>query len=244
MSPEKVPWYRVAFGPLYKAIYPHRTDEAAEREVTFVLSRIPLATGSRVLDLACGNGRHLRALVRRGHHAIGLDLSLELLHSAARRGFRRLVRGDMRHLPFGECVFAAVFSFFTSFGYFESVEEDVAVLKEVQRVLDQRGTFFLDFLNADAVGDTLVPRSERTLGHKQIIEERRIEGNRVLKHVRVVGPTGEIFLDYEESVRLYRLEDIRKLLATAGLEFMEAFGSFDGHPVGQGTRLVVFARKP
>lgn len=110
-------WYKRSFVAQYGVVYAHRSVEAAVREAAFAVSQLVIDGSERVLDLCCGNGRHMGHLLRRTPHVTGLDYSRELL-AAARDTLgpeAALVRGDMRALPF-DGVFDAVTSFFTSFG--------------------------------------------------------------------------------------------------------------------------------
>src|SRR5438876_8502549 len=114
------PWYESFFGPDYLKQYAHTTTL---QEVEGVAKILHLRQGSRVLDLACGAGRHSIELAKRGLEVVGYDLSEPLLkaaRAAARKASARVtfVHGDMRDLPYhGE--FDAVVNLFTSFGYFE-----------------------------------------------------------------------------------------------------------------------------
>jgi len=123
------PWYESFFGPDYLKQYAHTTTL---QEVEGVAKILHLRPGSRVLDLACGAGRHSIELAKRGLEVVGYDLSEPLLkaaRAAARKASARVtfVHGDMRDLPYhGE--FDAVVNLFTSFGYFEDPKDDRTVL--------------------------------------------------------------------------------------------------------------------
>lgn len=165
-------WFEQWFGEEYLRAYPHRDDEDAERLVGLLDRCGVCRAAERVLDLACGPGRHLTALVRSGASVVGLDLSRALLQAARRRGAGTLVRGDMRRLPFRARAFDAVLNLFTSFGYFAADAEHEAVLAEVARVLRPGGRFVLDFLNAQDVRARLVAKDERRSGSTTIVQER------------------------------------------------------------------------
>lgn len=63
---------------------------------------------SRVLDAGCGPGRDLARLSRWGHLPVGLDLCPEFLATAARHA--PCVRADVRHIPFPDDTFDAVWA--------------------------------------------------------------------------------------------------------------------------------------
>lgn len=236
------PWYDVAFGAHYDQVYPHRDDASAAREVAAVLSWEALAPGSRVLDLGCGNGRHLQALGQRGFDAWGLDRSRALLRRARQRRVGRVLRADLRRLPFPEASFDAAFSFFTSFGLLESSEEDRRVLRESARVLRSGGFLFLDFLDAGHTREHLVPEDERSWPGGRLHQQRRIEGGCVRKRVRL-QLEGQPEITYEEAVRLYEREDLIALLRAVGLEPSRQHGSYEEASWGAGPRALVTARK-
>jgi SAM-dependent methyltransferase len=203
--------------------------------------------GSRVLDLACGAGRHLGFLQEKGMAAVGLDLSLPLLREArAAAGDGFLVRGDMRHLPFADGSFQVVASFFTSFGYFEREEEDRVVLDEIGRILAPGGHVLLDFLNAARVRGTLVPRDEEEVEGERLVQERTLRdgGRLVEKRIEIHRGTGGPPRIFRERVRLYDPGELEALLAERGLTVVERFGDYRGTPFDGGSpRLILLARK-
>jgi SAM-dependent methyltransferase len=239
------PWYKLAFQAPYLELYRHRTGRQAQREAAFALAVLQVAPGSRILDLCCGNGRHARALAAPGHRVAGLDLSRDLLRAARGDGGPvHYVCGDMRNLPFRAC-FDAVTLFFTSFGYFATEEENLAVLREISTALHPGGRSLVDFLNADQVRRSLVPESVEERDGWSFHLRRRIsgDGKRVEKHVQVRDPAGRT-REYTESVRLYDREDLEDLSRRAQLPVEACYGDFDGSPAGpDAPRLIVVGRK-
>jgi SAM-dependent methyltransferase len=241
------PWYRNWFGEDYLKLYPHRDHEEAEDAVALLVDRLEPAPGLRVLDLACGGGRHLHHLRDRSLEATGLDLSLALLREAAETAPGvPLVRGDMRRLPFAGGSFGIVTSFFTSFGYFEDEAQDRAVLGEISRVLAPGGWVVLDFLNASRVRRSLTPRDETVVDGRRVVQERALmEGGRVVeKRIHFQPPEGGPTRTFLERVRLYDPPELEELLASRGFEVRERLGDYDGSPfVAEAPRFIVLARR-
>lgn len=231
-------WYETAFRKQYLDLYYHRDQEAAQGEAEFAARALGLPAGSRVLDVACGAGRHARVLAEIGHRVIGIDLSRDLLTEA--KDITR-VRADMRRLPFRDA-FDAATSFFTSFGYFDEAGNR-ATMASVAGAIRSGGVFFLDFLNAIAVATQLVPESEEQREGRTYRIARRIEGGRVVKDV-VIEEEG-LTMSYRESVRLYNHHDLIGLLKTAGLNPLAAYGDYDGRDfTTDAPRCILVARKP
>jgi len=244
----EVPWFRRWFGEEYLSLYPHRDEEEAVRAVDLLLECVPLSSSSHVLDLACGAGRHLRALTERGVHSVGLDLSLPLLlRYREDAATKPVVRGDMRSLPFAGGAFDAVTSFFTSFGYFHDDRDDRRVLEEIRRVLRPGGHILLDFLHADRVRESLSFRDEEQVGGRWVIQERRLlQGGQIVeKTIRIEDETPAQPQVYTERVRLYSPEELEALLIEHGLEPEDRFGDYGGSPFDAASeRVILLARVP
>lgn len=226
---DRKPWYSEAFEAEYLDVYSHRTDESAAREVAWIQSVWHLDPGARILDLACGNGRHAAAWDGLGCEVVGVDLSRSLLERARDRRLprARFVCADMTAVPVAPG-FDAVTSFFTSFGYFETEEHDARVLREIARLLVPQGRFLIDFLNADHVRATLQPTSHDVRDGVEILQQRSItpDGKRVEKTIDLTrdGVTRRT----SESVRLYDRADLERLLGAAEIAVEGTWGGLDG----------------
>lgn len=235
-------WFEDWFGAEYLELYPHRDEPEAEALLDVLERRRVSMAGRFVLDLACGAGRHAAALERRGARVAALDLSRTLLFAARERGASNLVRADMRRLPLRTGTFDVALNLFTSFGYFATDEEHGGVVAEVARVLKPGGRFILDFLNADFVRSSLVPRDERTVDGHAVVQERRIspDGRFVIKHIHLLKD-GRVFV---ERVRLFGRSELERLLTASGLAAEDAMGDYDGAPFEAASpRLILIARR-
>jgi len=236
-------WFEQWFGNFYLEMYPHRDEKDATDAVNLIAATVPLAQ-IRVLDLACGPGRHSDLLRRSAGDAVGLDLSMLLL-LRARESYSPplpLVRGDMRYLPFTTSSFELVVNLFTSFGYFETDAEHEMVLQEVARVLKRGGRFVLDYLNASRVQANLVKREERTFGGRRVAINRRIsdDGRFVFKEMDLIDE-GRRFV---ERVRLFSAHELERLLVGAGFSVQERFGSYDGDSLtADSPRVLLFSER-
>ena len=239
-------WFREWFGSDYLALYAHRDRPEARRAVALLREAAGIGPGDRILDLGCGPGRHLRELGRIGCRITGLDLSLRMLEEARNAvPAARLVRADMRSLPFRGDGFDAVTSYFTSFGYFEDADDDLKVLWEVRRVLKTGGWYLLDFLNAEEVSANLRIEDRRTVSGLDVVQGRRIvEGGRIVeKRIRIASGGGTPAREFLERVRLYRPGDLDSMLLRTGLRPGPVFGGYDGSPHGPASpRYIVLAR--
>jgi ubiquinone/menaquinone biosynthesis C-methylase UbiE len=99
---------------------------------------LPSGAGSRVLDVGCGDGRHIAAAAARGCYAIGLDYdATELAKARTRLGATRvdLIAGDATRLPFRDAALEAVICTET----LEHLPDDAGAMTEIRRVLMDGG---------------------------------------------------------------------------------------------------------
>lgn len=230
-------WYERSFGPDYLALYPHRDDAEAERDVASLVALIDPPTDQPLLDLGCGAGRHILSLHQRGFtQLVGIDLSSDLLDVARARLHEagadsvELLRTDMREIPF-HSRFGTIISMFTSFGYFDSTGEDARMLAAVHNALCPGGTFLLDTLGRQWTIAHLQPREQRVVGdlHLNITRTITADGQRVEKETRVSTP-GRAVRVYRESVRMYGPDELREMLSSVGFERVTLHGSLTGDP--------------
>ncbi|APF19497.1 class I SAM-dependent methyltransferase [Caldithrix abyssi] len=234
-------WFKNWFGEEYIEVYAHRDEQDAQDLIRLIVKNIHITKQTKILDAACGPGRHACLLKNWSDFVFGLDLSMSLLKRARQNCPLELVRGDIRALPF-KTRFEVVVSLFTSFGYFFDDGENLQVLKEYHRVLKKGGVFFLDFLNASYVQKHLKGETVRTINGKKIVETRRIVGKRVEKAITIEQKGRQ--REFLESVRLYNLFELKALLNAAGFKIQKVFGDYQGRPFeAQSPRLIFLTVK-
>lgn len=231
-------WFDDVF---YTKLYGHRDAQEATRAVDLFVRTCNPKANSSVIDVGCGCGRHSIALRKHGLRVTGLDLSSSLLALAKRSSteFADITwqQQDMR-ITFPS-TYDAVTSFFTSFGYFDSVEDDKTVIANMNSALAPNGVIFFDFLNAQTVRSNIVARDEQVIDGVRFAQEREIIDNLVVKHITIASDDGE--QKRTESVRLYELQDFEKMFEREGLRITDTFGEYDGSAfeASQSSRLIM-----
>ncbi len=246
-------WYQTFFDEFYLRQYgPALTDELSERQVDEIIDRLGLEPGAKVLDLACGHGRHAIRLAQRGMEVTGLDLS-EVFLERARTDAQaagvdvRWVRADMREIPF-EGEFSAAVNIFTAFGYFEDDEEDARVFSAVSRALAPGGRLLLDTIHRDNLAGRYQSRMFERYEEEDVLvlhdHTLDLVSGRIEDRVQVIEK-GELLPERRTSVRLYTVPEYRRMLEAAGMELEAAYGGLAGKPLTlESRRVVVVGRKP
>ena len=246
MAKTATPWWESFFGPDYLKQYEHTTTAA---EVDGIERILHLRKGSRVLDLACGAGRHSIELASRGYRVVGYDLSEALLREArgaAKRARAKVafVRGDMRDLKF-KSEFDAVINMFSSFGYFDRVEEDRKVLAGVARALKPRGKFLMERFNRESMAYELPMQGWRLYGDGSLIlQEDTFDPLLGRYDTRQIVIDREGTREHLGSVRAYTLPELKELFDGEGLHIHRVLGGLDLSAYrARSRRLVLFAVK-
>ena len=244
-------WYKEMFAtedPLRSDKYGE--SEKSRAQVDFVIEKLALQPGARVLDLCCGQGRHLLDLMKRGYDVVGVDLSEYMLakcrEAAENEGLKpNLIQADMREISF-ESEFDAVVNLFTSFGYLEDDDEDQKVLDAVSRALKPGGRFIMDIHNRDAFMTRFLDRSWSENSRGDItLEDRQFDPMTGRNTAREIT----IFADGRRSertntVRFFAFTEIAKMLAQAGLKVRTVFGDWEGSEFTRTSRgMLIVAEK-
>lgn len=234
-------WFDTAY---YHILYKNRDNREAEAFIGNLVDYIQLPQNSYVLDLACGKGRHSITLFTHGYKVLGVDLSHQSIDFAERLSNENLKFRvhDMREVIPGE-QFDAVFNLFTSFGYFDSSEDNKRVLKAVYQMLKPGGILLIDFMNASKVIANLVEEETKTVDGISFTISRKYDGQHIFKYIQFEAEGKQH--KYMERVQALKLPDFEQLLDACGFDLIRTFGDFDLGAFHETTsnRLILLARK-
>lgn len=244
----KSEWFKDWFNtPEYLNVYQHRNESDAEDHIKLILDNVKIRSGAKILDMACGAGRHAIILARKNFHLTAVDLSENLI-SIAEQSARNenlkidFIQSDIREFETNS-KFELIVNLFTSFGYFESDEENYAVLQKAYELLVEDGYFVLDFFNSHFLQQNLVECSEESLGGAEIHQYRKIKDKRVTKKI-VISKNGNLNT-YEESVRMFTKDELVDAIQNIGFDIYKTFGDFLGNEfdILNSPRLILICKK-
>ncbi len=241
----KPSWYRSWFeSPYYHILYRNRDEREAARFIDNLLKYFHPAPDARILDLACGKGRHSINMAAKGYRVTGVDLSKGNIASAKTNadGDVHFEVHDMRE-PVADGTFDFVFNLFTSFGYFESEDQNEKVLHAAAHNLKWKGKLLLDFMNVSLVADNLVKAEKLELDGITFEIDRHITDHTVVKSITVID--GDERFSFEEKVKAFKKPDLSAMLTRSGFEILDIFGNYSLENFDESTspRLIFIARK-
>ncbi|MBN1159118.1 MAG: methyltransferase domain-containing protein, partial [Bacteroidales bacterium] len=220
-------WWRRIFNSMYL-----KTDadvvedmQITRREVDIFTAILGLDKKMVILDLACGQGRHSLELARRGYCNVnGMDRSHYLIRKArnsctAEQLNVNFKEGDARKLPYQNDTFDVVMILGNSFGYFESIEDDVKILKEVFRVLKPFGKFLIDVADGNYLRDNYSPRSWEWIDARHFVcRERSLasDNQRLISREVITNINKGVIHDQFYAERLYNRQTLTDLFGKTG----------------------------
>ena len=244
----KSEWFKDWFNTQeYLNVYQHRNENDAEKHIKLIFNNVKVFPGFNVLDMACGAGRHSILLAKKGLSVTAIDLSENLLLIAKRTAEKEnliihFVHSDIRDFK-STIRFDLVLNLFTSFGYFETDEENIATLQKAYDLLEVGGYFVLDFFNSYFLKQNLVEFTEENINDAKIHQYRKIKNDRITKKI-VITKDGEIST-YEESVRMFSKDELVSALKKIGFDIYKTFGDFLGNEFDKlnSPRLILICKK-
>ena len=225
-------WWRHIFNANYL-----RTDgdvvndeTITAQEVQTFMSVLGVDKDTPILDLCCGQGRHVLEMARTGYWNVhGMDRSHYLVSRArniARKSSLNISfrEGDARKLPYRDNHFGVVTMLGNSFGYFETQQDDIQVLQEVRRVLRPGGQLLIDITDGDFMRDSFEPRSWEWIDKNYFVcrerslsaDNQRLISREVITHVKK-----GVIADQFYGERLYSLQTLLDLLRENGFTDVE-----------------------
>lgn len=218
-------WYSSWFDtPYYHILYKERNYREAQLFMDNLTHYLNLPEKAKVLDLACGKGRHAIYLNQLGFDVVGADLSENSIAEANKNTNDTLhfVVHDKRE-PFDE-KFDAIFNLFTSFGYFENKEDDIKTLMAIKESLSEYGFAVIDFMNSQIVMDHLIPEETKEVDGITFHIKRFVIDGFIIKEIDFEDK-GEAF-HFTEKVRAYTLEDFQTMMNETGIYLLDTFGDY------------------
>lgn len=218
-------WFSSWFDtPYYHILYKERNYREAQIFMDNITHYLNLPEKAKVLDLACGKGRHSIYLNQLGFNVLGADLSENSIAEANKNANDSLhfKVHDMRE-PFEE-KYDAIFNLFTSFGYFENDEDNLTTLKAIKESLSDYGFAVIDFMNVNQVLATLVPEETKTVEGIDFHLKRYLKDGHIYKEIDFEDK-GQKF-HFTEKVKALTLQDFEALMEEAGIYLLDIFGDY------------------
>ena len=236
-------------------MYDDKLWEEAPTVADYVTKIAGLRQGDSVLDAACGVGRISVELAALGMEVTGVDITKPVLEAAAQSAQDEgvpltLLNQDLRTFTTDK-KFDCAINLYTSFGYCDSEEEDLQILRNIAAALKSGGTFIMECTSSETAAMYFTEGEEFERAGFKVRTEFSVEGAWEGLRSRWIltplssndSPTAATattkFFDHTYVQRLYSAPDLCKKMLTCGFSSAKAYGDFDLSPYDQHARTMI-----
>lgn len=240
-------WYKTWFDtPFYHTLYQDRNIAEAQHFLQNLVENLPIKPQDRIMDIACGRGRHALFLAEQGFQVTGTDLSPNSISYAQQEAKRRKLNAafyvhDMRNKAQEKA--DVVLNVFTSIGYFEDVADNTKAIQAFYDNLVDGGIAVIDFLHVPQVKKNWVSDEVVTKGGIEFTLKRTFEKDWIKKDI-LFSHEGNAYA-FTERVRALTRDDFEQICSTVGFHITKVFGNYSLKPFDTKTaeRLILIVQK-
>lgn len=242
----KKEWFETWFNSkYYHILYQHRNDHEAAEFIDALVRYLGVPTGSTVIDLACGKGRHSIELNNHNLNVVGLDLSENSIQhaKALESDTLHFAVHDMREL-YKENFAHHIFNLFTSFGYFDNEKDNLKTLANAHKLLKKDGILVIDYLNPDSIVSSFPIEEEKSIKGIDFKIRKHCDGQFIYKEIAFEAEGQKH--EYQEKVQQISSDLFGQWLASSGFEILTQFGDYKLSPYSASTsprQIIISKRK-
>lgn len=229
-------WFEEWFdSPYYHMLYKNRNESEANDFVQHIIHSFSLNDKDRLLDLACGKGRHSMAFAKHGIDVTGIDLSKNSIEYASQfeQDNLHFYVHDMR-VSFRSNYYDMVCNLFTSFGYFKSSHDNTLAARSITQGVKKGGIVLIDFVNRNYAIKQIESKLSETVFHDdvQFNIKRSYTDSHFLKHIQITD--GDKEFQFKESLSSFTKQEMTALFQSVGLKEVACYGSYQLEPYNEG----------
>ena len=238
-------WFENWFdSPYYHTLYKHRDEKEAQMFIDNLINYLKIPKESKLIDIACGRGRHSKYFNQKGMDVVGVDLSKNSITNAKQFENSSLLFKihDMRRV-YKKNHFDIATNLFTSFGYFNNKNEDQEAINAMGKNLKLKGLLIIDFMNVKKIISNLVLTEQKLIDGITFNIKRSVQNNYIVKDIEVIDSTKTE--RFQEKVKAITLVYFTELINKSGLKIIDIFGNYmleDFNPLTS-NRLILICNK-
>ena len=208
----------------YHILYKNRDKKEAEFFINNLIKKLKIKKKSKILDLACGVGRHSFYLNKKGMNVIGIDNSEKNIKKEKKfeNKFLKFKKKEMTE-DYGQ-EFDFIFNLFTSFGYINE-KHNLNTFKSINNSLINHGILVIDYLNVFKLKEELVEKETKKIGNIIFNIKRSFKDNFIVKKIKIKD-NNEIFY-FEERVMELTKNDFQDYLKKFNFEILDVYGNYN-----------------
>ena len=238
-------WFKTWFNTkYYHILYDDRNYDDAQFFIDNIINELQISRTDKILDVACGRGRHSIYLSKLKYNVTGIDLSENNINYAKRAGnnnqldcnfFIHDMRNEINYK------FDLILNMFTSFGYF-SKRDNLKTISAFKKSLNPNGSLIIDFMNLGYVTKNLIKKEVILKKGINFNVKRSISNKKVKKEISFSIENKNY--NYIESLSALTLSDFNTMFLKSGLKLIKTYGNYDLKPFNYETskRLIMLVK--
>jgi cyclopropane fatty-acyl-phospholipid synthase-like methyltransferase len=221
-------WWNEFF-PDFRPVFDTLPVKDTNAQVRYIIKKMKLKPGTKLLDCPCGIGRISLPLAKKGVKVTGVDITLEYLDELAEKALKSklkidLMHSDMRKINFKNH-FNAAMNFGTSFGYFDKESDDCLTLKKVYQALKPGGLFLLHTINRDWILKHFQSSDWQNIKDMRLLQSRKFDYSTSRMQDVWIFQKGDKEYKHMTDLRLYSYHEVLRIMEAVGFKDIECFGS-------------------
>ena len=220
-------WFENWFSsPYYHILYKNRNDEEAAKFIDNIIKLLAPSSNAKILDAACGKGRHSIYLNKKGFDVTGIDLSEASIDiaKAYENDSLSFYTHDIRNI-FRIRYYDFIFNLFTSFGYFKDNRDNLRCLKAFKKGMSSNGVLLIDFMNAKKAVASMKTLDQKIVDNIEFNISKSLVNGFIKKDI-AFNDKGKKY-SFQESVQALDKQDFTELFNKCGLSLTYTFGDYD-----------------
>jgi 2-polyprenyl-3-methyl-5-hydroxy-6-metoxy-1,4-benzoquinol methylase len=202
-----------------------------------------LKEARNVLDLCCGIGRHSLQFARHGFNVTGVDITQPYLgiagENARKEGLSiEFVHSDMREFR-RPGAFDLVVNLCSSFGYFEDIEDDIKVLRNMHASLAPNGKFVIEIIGKEVIARTFRKTEEMEFDGYKVVARSEILNDWNLLECRRTITKDNVEKEIVAYHRLYSAKELGQYLQEVGFRNVKVYGDYAGAPYNSEAKAMI-----
>lgn len=236
-------WYN---SPFYHKLYSEENEENAKDLIPGLLQRLDPAPDSKILEIGCGKGNNAKTLASSGFDVTGIDMAPDNIAVAkqSEADNLRFFIHDIRR-PFWINYFNYSFSFFNSFGYYNTKRDHDDAIRTIAGSLRPGGVLVMDYLNVHFEEDHLIHNEIKKIDGTDYAIHCWDDETHFYKKIQVKDPSLKEPKEFMIKFSKFSLGDFTDMLSYQGLQVQEVFGNYklDSYDIKRSPRLIIIAKE-
>ena len=212
--------------------------ENTEHQVDFITKVLELKGNERILDLACGYGRHAIMFAQKGFSVTGIDITKEYIEDAQKTAHEMSLDATFIHADIRDVMFQNEFDVVLNLddgaiGYLENDEENLRIFDVISRALKSGGKHFMGVNNAE-YAERYFPTTECEIGEKMLTiwQYNWDEQTRLMKldgsNIRYgeIAKKPNIDMENANPIRLYSLAELDRIFRQRRMKIVASFANY------------------